>query len=304
MSDTPWDGTRKWPLPGVEIWKNPKNKFLVFQLHYSADPKKRDPLYRDQIKSAMPHRQYMQEYELQWDSFEGTPVYPDWKRSVHGREEKMRPEIGLPLLRGWDFGLTPACVIGQLVGDQLRIIKEFVEINMGAERFSSMVLKQCAVLWPNWADKKKDWRDFIDPAGGARKDTDEGTCAGVLAKKGLTPIPGAVAFEARRQSVESFLCRQTKEGPNLLVSLGDCPVLVRGFEGGYRYPEKTLEVEPQKIRPLKDEHSHPHDALQYVCGGINKLTKVKRSRIPEPSYGGYAGKPENVPEHEKEHVIS
>jgi hypothetical protein len=106
----------RFPMDGVEVYKNPKNKFLVFQLHYSANPNKKDPSYRDTIKSSMPIRQYMQEYELQWESYAGTPVYPDYQRSIHGSKEPIAPVLGLPLLRGWDFGLTPACVIAQYVG--------------------------------------------------------------------------------------------------------------------------------------------------------------------------------------------
>lgn len=275
---------RKYPMEGVEVWKNPKNKFYIYQLHYSANPKKRDLDYRDVIKSTMPIQQYLQEYEIRWDSYAGQPVYRDFQRTRHGSTDPLYPEVGLPLLRGWDFGLTPACIVGQLVEGQLRILREFTAINMGADRFSDYVLKQCAVLYPFFGDKKKDWRDFIDPAGAFRKDTDEGTCAQVLAKKGISPIPGPVAWEARRQSVETFLLRQTKEGPGLLIDLPHCPVLVRGFDGGYRYPEKSFEIEPGKIRPLKDEHSHIHDALQYLCSKVLDFKRSLPIGIAVPSY--------------------
>lgn len=281
MSEPKWNRN---PIEGVEVWKNPKNKFLIFQLHYSADSRKRDPAYRDVIKSAMPIRQYMQEYELQWDSFAGARVYDDFQKRIHTTSERILPEVGLPLLRGWDFGLTPACVVAQLVGNQLRIIKEFTELNMGAKRFSAEVLKQCAILWPAWHDPKLHWRDFIDPAGQFRKDTDEGTCATILAEQKLVPIAGPVAWEARRQSVEHFLTLTTKEGPGFIMNGPDCPVLLRGFEGGYRYPEKAFDKEPNQIRPIKDEHSHPHDALQYICSKMMTFKRRSGSGIAAPSY--------------------
>ena len=274
----------RFPMEGVEIWKNPKNKFLVFQLHYSANPIKKDPAYRDNIKSAMPIRQYMQEYELQWESYAGTPVYPDFQRSIHGTKESIDPVLGLPLLRGWDFGLTPACVVAQYVGAQLRVICEFTAVNKGADQFSSEVLAECRIRFPHWGDSGKDWKDCIDPSGAFRKDTDMGTCAAILAKKGLSPIPGPVAFEERRNAVEHFLTRYTKYGPGFQISLSDCPTLVRGFEGGYRYDEKALDVEPQKVRPIKDEHSHPHDALQYICATVKQWAKWKRANVPSPQY--------------------
>lgn len=276
----------RFPMTGVECWKNEKNKFFVFQAHYSANEAKRDPSYKEMMKSAMPIRQYMQEFELVWDSFAGTPVYPDFNRSFHGSKKELNPVIGLPLLRGWDFGLTPACVIGQYVDGQLRILREFVEQNKGAEQFVPEVLKQCNLLYPSWSDQKKDFRDAIDPSGSARKDTDMSTCALVMAKNGLTTYPGPVAFEARKNAVEDFLIRSHKGVPDFLIDLNNCPTIVRGFEGGYRYPEKATDVEPNKLRPIKDEHSHPHDALQYICAKVKHWTKIKRAEIPKPGYWG------------------
>lgn len=279
----------RFPMDGVEISKNPQNKFVVFQLHYSADPRKREAAYRETVKSGMPIKQYMQEYELQWDSYAGNPVYPDFDRKIHGTQERIWPELGLPLLRGWDFGLTPACVVAQLVGNQLRIIKEFVTMNEGIDTFSSKVVMQCNTLWPEWSDRKRDWRDFMDPAGAQRKDTDMGACAKILSGaepkgRGLVVTPGPVAWVPRREAVEYFLVNQNKDGPYLKISLPDCPLLVRGFEGGYRYPEKAFEAEPEKIRPVKDEHSHPHDALQYVAACIRKIVHQMKIKVPTPEY--------------------
>jgi hypothetical protein len=274
----------RFPMQGVEIWQNAKNKFLVFQLHYSANEKKTDPSYREGVRASMPYRQYMQEYELQWDSFEGLPVYADWEQTIHGVNKSIEPVRGLPLLRGFDFGLTPACVIGQYVDDQLFILLEVVEVNMGAERFTDRVLRICKQLFPEWHDQTKHWHDFMDPSGAFRKDTDESSCALIMQNKGLRPIPGALGWEERRTAVEYFLTRRTKNGPCFQISLENCPVLVRGFNGGYRYSENALEREPTKVRPLKDEHSHPHDALQYLCSRVVTMRAKNKVRIPTPAY--------------------
>jgi hypothetical protein len=276
---------RSSPIEGIEIWKNAKNKFLVFQLHYSANPAKRLESWKDAVRSAMPRAQYLMEYEIHWDSFAGLPVYPDYNAKVHESQERIQPWAGLPLLRGWDFGLTPACVVAQMQEDRLVVIREFTELNMGADRFSAKVLKQCAVLFPEWSDSTKHWRDFIDPSGEFRKDTDEGTCAQILRDKGLSCYAGAISFEERRKAVEEFLVRQTREGARFLIDPVECPVLTRGFKGGYRYPEKSAEIEPAKLRPLKDEHSHPHDALQMIATRVTLLRHDTPLRIPAESYG-------------------
>lgn len=274
---------KKFPMEGVEVWKNPKNKFLIFQLHFSANETKRDPAYMDTMKAAMPIRQFMQEYMLQWESYAGTPVYPDFQRKIHGVENSIDPVLGLPLVRGWDFGLTPACVVAQYVENQLRVICEFTALNEGADTFVTRTLQKLNVKYPLFRGSD-NWIDSIDPSGFARKDTDMSTCAQIMIKKGLTPIPGAVTWEDRRTGVESFLIRYTKQGPGFIISLSECPTLVRGFEGGYRYDEKVIDLEPAKIRPLKDEHSHAHDALQYICGIVRQRMRLKRVNVPTPSY--------------------
>jgi hypothetical protein len=281
----------RFPMPGVEVWLNPKNKFLIYQLHYSADPKKKDPAYIEEIKSSMPISTFNQEFELQWDSFEGKPVYLDWSLGLHGTREVIMPHLGLPLLLGIDQGLTPACVVAQLQEDTLVILKEYTAVNMGALRFSEMVKKQLAVDFPAWGRAKEDFRVFMDPAGFNRKDTDETTYASIWGAHGFRIAPGAMNWEPRRQAVEQFLTRTLKSGPCFRVNLAECPILVRGFNGGYRYPEKSFEIEPNKIRPLKDEHSHVHDALQYLCSALVKSKRTQRKPIPEPHYSW--GSPKN-----------
>lgn len=269
----------------TEIWQNRKNKFTVFQLHYTADPAKRTKEFKEHIRQSMPIRDYLMEYELNWESWEGLPVFPDWDKSRHGSIEKIRPLVGLPLLRGWDFGLTPACIVAQLQGDTLVVLKEFTAINMGADRFSDIVLRECANLFPPWSDKRTQWKDFIDPSGEFRKDTDEGTCAKILDQKGVNPIPGAIAWEERRTSVEHFLTRFTKDGSCLKVNISECPQIVKGFDGGYRYSDRAAEVEPNKIRPIKNEYSHPHDGLQMICSRITQMRHSTGRRVPMPAYG-------------------
>src|SRR3972149_2351277 len=93
------------PIPGVDILRNPKNKFVVFQLHFRANPAKRAPTYLESIKNAMPLAQFRQEYDLVWDSFAGLPVYGDFDEKRHVPQICPEPWSGLPLLRAWDFGL-------------------------------------------------------------------------------------------------------------------------------------------------------------------------------------------------------
>lgn len=272
----------KSPMEGVTIWTNPKNRFTVFDLHYTADPVKRTETWKKAAKSRLSLKDWKQEYEKTWETFVGLPVYGDFSPTVHAKQG-LEYQAGLPLLRGWDFGLTPACVIAQLQGNQLLFLKEFTELNMGADRFSDIVLPQCEQLFPGM-----EWIDFVDPAGANRDQSDEGQCTAILDSKGLKCIPGEITFTRRRKAMEEFLIRfEPKTGEAcFLVDPLNCPVLYRGFQGGYRYADGVLEKEPSKVKPLKDEHSHPHDAAQYIASGILYVRKNKKSyqQIPSVAY--------------------
>ena len=105
----------KSPMEGVTVWLNPRNGFLVLDLHYTANPEKRGDLFRETLRKELPARKFAMEYERSWMTFEGKPVYADFNESLHITRTRPEFQAGLPLLLGWDSsGLTPACVIAQL----------------------------------------------------------------------------------------------------------------------------------------------------------------------------------------------
>lgn len=272
-----------YPMQGVRIWMNPKNRFMVFELHYTADPKKRSPEYKESVKASMPLMEYLREYELHWDTFEGFPVYPEFSK-LHKTREKPEPMAGLPMVIGFDFGLTPAAIIAQLQEETLFVFEELVEINMGSDRFAAKVKQHILLNYRTKTDLKKDWLCFVDPAGLARNQKDETACAQSLSDVGFVPAPGPVIWEVRRKAVVSFLKGMSTTGPSLQVYEPGCPILVKGFEGGYKYSEKQIEIESAKLLPVKDAFSHPHDAFQYLCWGVKGAITYARKAISRPEY--------------------
>lgn len=270
----------------VIIWKNPKNKFLVVDIHYTANPNKRDHEYIQSIREEMPLRDFLSEYERNWVTFDGKSVYADYNKERHESKVPIDPRLGLPLLLGWDFGLTPACVVAQYREGRLYVLKEYVAEHQSIDKFCPLVMSDLAIRYPQWRNPRTDMRHYIDPAGLAESATDQRTCAGVMSECGLKNIfPGPIDFESRRQAVEHFLITLTKDGPALQLHPADAPFLAKGFAGGYRYPDRYAEIEPGKPRPIKDQYSHPHDAFQYLCAGALALKNSKRhAPIPIPRY--------------------
>jgi hypothetical protein len=280
----------KRPMEGVELWENPKNRFCVVDLHYTANPEKRGNAWKEAVRSSMPIRDFLMEYERSWQTFEGKPVYADFNRTLHVASG-VKPEPGIPLLLGWDFGLTPACILAQLVGRQLRVLREFVETNGSISKLAPVVNAYLQTNYLSWMHGEDKLTHYIDPAGFQKAQTDERTCADIMRNIfGMqTKIhPGPVTWEARKNAVEDYLTKTYGEGPAMLIS-EDCPILIEGFNGGYQYSEKSIDIEPAQVRPLKNKFSHPHDALQYLCAGATQLRKAYRINLPTPSYGFAAG---------------
>lgn len=277
-----------FPAEGIEVWRNVKNKFVIFQLHYLADPRKRDPQYRADKLAEMPYSDFMQEYEISWETHSGKPVYMDWNKKIHGNKVEEFPEIGIPLVLGIDQGLTPACIVMQPKDEDLIVLREYTAENMGAERFKAKVIAALEIDYPEWPSLKESFIMGIDPTALNRRDVDERSYADVFAKD-FRVHGGENGFDKRVHEIEKWLMKFKKGRPCFRVNLMNCPVLVRGFDGEYHYPDKMFQVEPNKPRPLKNFAANCHDALQYGATVLRKLTRKRRMSVPKPSYSFSGG---------------
>lgn len=278
----------KSPMEGVQTWLNPKNGFFVVDLHYTANPDKRGDEFKESIRKTMSIRKYRMEYEKSWETFEGKPVYEDFNERIHVTHTKPRAQIGLPLLVGFDSsGLSPAAVIAQLQGERLVVFREILGMGMGATRFVPFVRQEIMTNFPQVTDISTQIYAFFDPAGFKRNEVNETTYLQVMISEGFKQIrPGAMTWNKRVESVVEQLIGMTKGEPRFQIYEKDCPILVAGFKGGFRYPDNITDSEPDKAKPIKDAHSHPHDALQYLCSGLKSFISSNYNlNIPTPSYG-------------------
>lgn len=280
--------TPQTPMEGVQVWKNPRNGFTVIDLHYTAHPDKRSPEFRDLLKRSLPVRKYEMEFEKSWMTYEGRPVYEDFNPTLHLTHTKPEFWVGLPLLIGWDSsGLTPAAVFAQMQGETLVVIKEITGTGMGATRFVPFVVSEIAQNFPQITDIEKQTISFFDPAGFKKNEITEETYLQVMIKSGFKQIrPGPMTWKKRVESVVELLTGVTKGQPRIQFYEAGCPILVAGLKGGFRYPDKVTEVEPEQAKPIKDIHSHSNDALQYMCGGLKSyINSNYQLNIPTPNYG-------------------
>lgn len=207
---------------------------------------------------------------------DGKPVYPEYNDKIHVASEEIEPNPHLPVYLGWDFGLTPACIIGQITPKgQLVILDELVAEDMGIRQFAGEVVKP--LLMNKYAGCR--FESVGDPAGVARSSTDERTCYQELLEVGIASEPADTNdFIPRRESVAFFLTRMAGGEPGFLLS-PNCRTLRKGLIGGYRYERLKVAGERYRDRPVKDRFSHPHDALQYLCmkarGGSQRQVRAR-----------------------------
>lgn len=190
----------------------------------------------------------------------GKPVYPEYNDDIHCKPVK--PVKGLPLILGFDFGLTPACSICQLTSrGQFLVLDELVAEDMGIRQFARDVV--VPHLSMNYAGMT--FQGVGDPSGMSRKDTDEKTCFMELAELNIPCVPASSNnFTARREAVAKYLTRMIDGQPGFLID-PKADLNRRGHRGRYQF--NRIQVSGERFRdvPDKNDASHPCEATQYAA---------------------------------------
>lgn len=234
-------------------------------------------------------------------SMDGMPVYPEWKESVHYSREELKPDFGMPIIIGTDFGRTPSSVIGQMTPDgRLRILDEVVTENIGVLQYAQEVLRPLLVRKYHLLEGSRVM-NFCDPAGAhAAQEDDNVTCIQRMNEGGVYSLPCPYLesnnFTKRRECVADLLRMRRGDGPGIIIG-PNCQTLRKGFNGGYCYKKVKGRAGGSDIYTASvDKHnpfSHPHDALQYLCYGAMHSgenfaapTGMMRDVFREESSGG------------------
>ena len=221
----------------------------------------------------------------------GKPIYENqYNPQLHLSKDLYNwvPRHKDSLIMGVDFGLTPSVIIGQLMpSGQLRILHELVAERMGIEAFADEVLIPFfARHFPSI--NRGDVPMMCDPSGVRDNDTDQKSAIGILVEKGFDAMP-AMGKDgkptnnpvARWEAVRHFLTRLVDGGQPAFSMSRDIRILHKGFLGGYHY--KRLNVSGTKKysdKADKNEYSHPHDALQYLCLGVLGYMLTQNTPLP------------------------
>jgi hypothetical protein len=214
---------------------------------------------------------------------DGRPVFPEYHDNLHcpgavdaARAPKTDPR--LPVHRGWDFGLTPACVFSQLTPrGQWIIVDELVATSMGIDRFSDQVLDHSAQYYPD-----TEFVDIGDPAGEGRVQTDEKTCFEILHAKAIMIEGGLQSPQIREECVRRPLRQFDLDGRPAFNIHPRCMVTRRGLMGGYHYRKIEMAGRSRFAeKPEKNSYSHPSEAMCYTATRLFGSAMVARDSMAD-----------------------
>lgn len=198
---------------------------------------------------------------------DGQPVFPEYHDHVHcpGLDDPKRAPTtnpAVPVQRGYDFGLTPACVFSQLTPKGTWVVvDELNATSMGIDRFSDEVLEHSARHFPD-----SMFEDVGDPAGEGRSQTDERTCFEIMHAKGIQITAGLQSPTIRFESVRRPLMRLDREGNAGFNIHPRCRMLRRALMGGYHFRKVQIAgTDRYAEKPEKNSYSHCADALGYTA---------------------------------------
>lgn len=227
----------------------------------------------------------------------GKPVYPEYNDKIHCPSTGIIPIKGLKIALGWDFGLTPSCIIGQLTSlGQMIILDELFNEDMNVRQFARDVVK------PFLAKKYKGFEiefSLGDPAGNNRGEGEGKSAIGILNdyyvqnSDGDIIVPLNMGFitepaptndpTLRLDAVKSFLTRLVDGGYPGYVLNKSCSLLRKGKMGGYKYKkiQAAGSEDRYNLKPDKNVYSHAADAEQYLALGYTTGISVEEEEYQE-----------------------
>jgi hypothetical protein len=268
VNEAPTDGTKHaTSLNGSIYINNPAADYRLVQ---------NDPNYWINLVSGYTDEQikvYLQgEYGTVID---GRPVHPEYNDSLHfaNKEIEANPlvEIGL----GWDFGMTPACSIVQLMPNgYLAVIDELYSDDMHLRDFAELiVIPHLDKHYPFW---RKNYISRHDPAGSYGSQTDGKHCQQILFELGIKSSDAASsnASTPRRDGLKYFLRRLVGGYPGYQLS-SKCNRLRKALMGHYQYARMKVSGDDRyHEQPLKNIYSHIAEAHEYICMHYARNEKV------------------------------
>jgi hypothetical protein len=211
----------------------------------------------------------------------GQPVYPEFIDHFHVAKAKLKAVPDVPLTIGLDGGMTPAAVFLQELGDgQILVLAELVVMAAGegeqlAQLGATSFARECRSFIDRAFPNARIGDVWGDPAGFDGGDEEDLAWMQKFSRefgKKVRPAPvKGNRITPRLEAVRHCLTHNVGPKPGLLAS-PECKALRQGFNNGYVILRRKLTNGSglTSDKPLKNDFSHVHDALQYGVLGVRR----------------------------------
>lgn len=208
----------------------------------------------------------------------GKKVYPQYNDDIHS-VNKIDFNPDYPILFSFDGGFTPACLISQMIGGQLRAIHEFTTDRMYLEEFAANIVAP----FRNSKLSGYTYETTGDPAINEREEEALKNLGFDLVKAQTNKI------EERVQAQTEYLNKMVSGQPAFIVSQEGCPELRAGFNGEYGFKEirhinesgkPDYKEIPNKTHPTSDIHDcGQYAALHFTENLLKQQNKLDGNRF-------------------------
>ncbi len=286
-------------IPGYFARTTPSG-IRVIELDYWADPAKTEEWARE-ARKPYTDRAWRREMLRDWSAAAGDPWYPEWQ-IAGGDKVFVHPAAGvipgLPIHRGWDFGIRYGAVTWSQYSPAQRrwwVLREVMPEGLSTYSLRDIVLYLSGQLQLDdlnlqakaWVARLNepdspyppgpwfksvgpvplrfiDWsgHEALQPRAEVAQEVEERTSAQILAAGGvyLTPLYGAV--KGADQIIRDLMRVRDDGWPGLFLDPA-CRILRGGLSGGIVFAKGTAE-NPSPEKPHKDGYfEHTHEALLY-----------------------------------------
>lgn len=286
-------------MRGIRGWRT-ADQYLVLRLHYSADPAADEEWKKERVvgyRGGFDGSDWQREMEIDFGSYSGMPVYPQFNSTASVKVCRYNPHI--PLWRGWDFGYrNPAVTFYQLWPDDTLVLLHEIFPTKDKETLpgistgdlTRLVLADTERLFPGAGDPSSTAGvyDFCDPAGNQKKETSDFSSIEILQQFGIEAEWSAVGRKNRVDYARIYVEGTHENGePKFLIN-PHCTLAIEAFSAAYRYPEESKgnadREMPDVSRKIQEEpFVHIMDSFEYMVACNLEVTYPSRVGFKDDS---------------------
>jgi len=208
----------------------------------------------------------------------GEEVLPEFSELHHRSRWPLMPFETLTY-RLWDGGLHPACTFLQVSSKgQILILNTVRGDNIGMKQLIDNEVKP---LMATRFYKIKEWRDIGDLHLRDKDPSDSTRCPADIIEQELNTYfeDGEMSWERRRETLKEGFNMKVDGEAKIIVNCED-DIMIEALGGGWHYAKNSSGVVINN-KPVKDEHSHPGDALSHGLAAILKPSNNFKRNRPE-----------------------